>query len=135
MSVIEFDKERALRCRANDCPNNWSVSREGHPPLCQHHAWAPMWEWPRITQQLIDRLAYTEDVPPTIAPHVTVADRSAILKRLRAVMVEKMDADKDPKAWARRLRDKHASGEKLNLNQIRCYRNALGIFESDESWP
>ena len=33
----------------------------------------------------------------------------------------------DMKAWARRLQARDADGEKLNQNQIRCYKNALGL--------
>ena len=33
----------------------------------------------------------------------------------------------DHKAWAKRLKQRHDAGEKLNQNQIRCYRNALGL--------
>lgn len=33
----------------------------------------------------------------------------------------------DHKAWARTLKARHDKGEKLNPNQVRCYRNALGL--------
>lgn len=36
----------------------------------------------------------------------------------------------DHKAWAKTLKARHDAGEKLNMNQIRCYRNALGIQEA-----
>ena len=32
----------------------------------------------------------------------------------------------DPKAWARRLKARHESGERLNRYQVACYREALG---------
>jgi len=31
------------------------------------------------------------------------------------------------KDWAHALRKRHDAGEKLNANQIRCYKNALGL--------
>ena len=31
------------------------------------------------------------------------------------------------KDWAHRLKKRHDAGEKLNLNQVRCYQSALGI--------
>lgn len=34
--------------------------------------------------------------------------------------------EKDPKAWARKLQQRHQSGEKLGGYQIRAYREALG---------
>ncbi len=33
----------------------------------------------------------------------------------------------DHKAWAKRLQSRHAAGGNLNMNQVRCYRNALGL--------
>lgn len=36
----------------------------------------------------------------------------------------------DHKAWAKRLQARHQAGEKLNLNQVRCYRNALGLQDA-----
>lgn len=36
----------------------------------------------------------------------------------------------DHKAWARCLQARDAAGEPLNMNQRRCYREALGINES-----
>lgn len=32
----------------------------------------------------------------------------------------------DPKAWAKKLKARHEAGERLNSNQIRCFRDALG---------
>lgn len=33
----------------------------------------------------------------------------------------------DHKGWAKRLQARHDRGDKLNPNQVRCYRNALGL--------
>jgi hypothetical protein len=33
----------------------------------------------------------------------------------------------DHKAWAKSLKERHDAGEKINMNQVRCYRNALGL--------
>lgn len=33
----------------------------------------------------------------------------------------------DHKAWAHTLKARHDKGEKLNPNQVRCYRNGLGL--------
>lgn len=33
----------------------------------------------------------------------------------------------DHKAWAKRLKARHEAGDKLNANQIRCYKAALGL--------
>lgn len=42
-------------------------------------------------------------------------------------------AQKDPKAWARKLLQRHQSGEKLGGHQIRAYREALGL-EGHQAW-
>lgn len=31
------------------------------------------------------------------------------------------------RAWAHALKARHDQGETLNANQVRCYRNALGL--------
>ena len=36
-----------------------------------------------------------------------------------------------PKAWAETLRRRHVACEKLNANQIRCYRAALGLDRAE----
>ena len=33
----------------------------------------------------------------------------------------------DHKAWAKALKSRHEAGDKLNMNQVRCYKNALGL--------
>ena len=33
----------------------------------------------------------------------------------------------DHKAWAKTLQARHAAGDRLNMNQIRCYQIALGV--------
>lgn len=43
------------------------------------------------------------------------------------------EAQKDPKAWARKLHQRHQSGEKLGGHQIRAYRQALGP-EGHQAW-
>jgi len=39
----------------------------------------------------------------------------------------------EPKAWARKLKARHDSGEKLALHQIAAYRQALGM-EGHQAW-
>jgi len=45
------DDDRALMCAANECPNRWSVLKEGDRGLCTAHAWAERSEWPAITER------------------------------------------------------------------------------------
>ena len=46
------------------------------------------------------------------------------LQAMRSVPAGAMRQDLD---WAASLRDRHRAGEKLNPNQIRCFRNALRL--------
>ena len=51
------------------------------------------------------------------------AVRKAVIEGMK-----KPDPDAgDMKAWARRLKSRHDAGDVLNANQIRCYKNALGL--------
>lgn len=52
-----------------------------------------------------------------------VAAELAKLGPLRAAIVAQVDY----KAWAKRLQERDAAGESINLNQRRCYRNAFGL--------
>ena len=59
------------------------------------------------------------------------ADEAA--KRLREMT---LDNNKDPKAWAHKLKQRHEAGEALHPIQISSYREALGIsvtHEEDEA--
>jgi len=60
------------------------------------------------------------------APPADPARLAAELAKLGEVKARHMDKT-DHKAWAKRLQERHAAGEAVNANQIRCYRNALGI--------
>ena len=67
-------------------------------------------------------------LPEPVADHERVAAELAKLAMLRART--EPHSPVDPKVWARRLQARHAAGERLNLNQVRCYRNSLGLQES-----
>lgn len=45
----------AQMCKANGCPNRWTVTSDdkGIHELCSAHAWADKNRWPEITQQQI----------------------------------------------------------------------------------
>lgn len=50
-------------------------------------------------------------------------------KVFRQSLIDKIQAPKEGgmKAWAYALKARDEAGEKLNANQIRCYKNALGL--------
>lgn len=64
------------------------------------------------------------ELPP---PPVDKAFRQSLVAKLGAVA-----GDYNPKAWAETLRRRHVACERLNANQIRCYRNALGLHPNGE---
>lgn len=64
-----------------------------------------------------DAPALTNSTPA--APSV----RSAVLAGLK----KSEGVAGDAKEWARRLKARHDAGDVLNANQIRCYKNALGL--------
>jgi hypothetical protein len=49
---------------------------------------------------------------------------SKIVMRLAKPQTENVDH----KRWAKRLRDRHAKGEKLSVYQIKCYKTALDML-------
>lgn len=65
-------------------------------------------------------------LPEPVADPARVAAELAKLAPLKSASVPVTDH----KAWARALKSRHDAGEKLNMNQIRCYRNAIGILEA-----
>ena len=84
------------------------------------------------------------DKPPTVsqfraicirgipAPeHLALPAPSADLKRMAAefdrIRNTTPEGGTDMKAWAKKLKARAEAGERLNPNQIRCYKNALGL--------
>lgn len=72
------------------------------------------------------RCAPSVQAPELAAPAADPALVACELERLQPLMAERV-ALTDGKEWARRLQLAHESGLTLNLNQVRCYRDALGI--------
>jgi len=62
-------------------------------------------------------------LPEPVARPERVAAELAKLAPLKAMTATSVDH----KAWAKRLKARHDAGERLNLNQVRCYRAALGL--------
>lgn len=100
----EEKTDNGLMCTAHGCPMKWSVQVESR--LCSYHAWESPYNWPSITSRLINDGAWK------LENHEVPSLESYLGDRL---------------GWAKRLRDRNDSGEKLNLNQIRCFKEALGI--------
>lgn len=115
---------RHLMCSAHGCPNRWSTS-DGN--LCRWHADAEPNRWPEITQQQqwdeTERARMRGEPKPYVEP-LTKADKGRIVARMREVLRD-FGAPKDPKAWAKRLRERERRGERLGENQRTMWRAAL----------
>lgn len=61
--------DRSLMCRANGCPNRWSV-QTGDVTACSYHAWEDPKEWPRITEQLLRFGPWKLETPAKQSPTV-----------------------------------------------------------------
>lgn len=116
--------ERAFLCSANGCPNRWTVNFGR--PLCSAHAGADPHQWGQVTQEQLD--AETARALVAAAPkaqatvkHWSVAEKRALLQRLRRVFADKPN----PRAWAEALRDRERSGTWLTEAQRRMWRDAL----------
>lgn len=62
------------------------------------------------------------------ADYAVVADQ--LSKIGKSVGIASPDQKRDHKLWAKRLKERHQKGEKLNLVQVSAYRNALDIRDS-----
>lgn len=120
-----------LMCQAHGCPNRWTVDLHGQ--LCSAHGWADPHDWPEITQREIwnetERIRLREDAPPASVRHVDHARLGVWLTRL-ADRMKRCAAE--PRAWAVRLRDREAAGEKLSLVQRNAWRSELPEREPAE---
>jgi hypothetical protein len=114
--------EQHLMCPAHGCPRLWSVTGE-RGKGCSAHYWAERADWPHITADLqrqeTERAMAVSQAKPSAS--MTREQRRALLQRLAEVGREQAD----PKAWAKRLRDRHKAGDSLTRGEIDAYRRAL----------
>lgn len=99
---VEQTESKSLMCSAHGCPMKWSVSPG---QLCSYHAFEKSDSWPSITAALL-------------------RDGPWELHRKKPVDTSKYQGD--PKGWAKRLRDRHQSGEHLSGFQVSSYQSVLG---------
>lgn len=116
-----------LLCAAHGCPNRWSVDA-GHGRLCSAHAWAEPESWPDITyaQQWdeTERARMRGEPAPPVSRRVADPAR---MRRALAGLRQQLDAPRDPKAWAWRLKAREEGGEQLTPAQREAWRAALHV--------
>ncbi len=76
----------------------------------------------------ICRMAPTAEAIALPAPAATPERVAAELAKLATLRTKPaQDSGHGMKAWAYRLQERHKAGEKLNMNQVRCFQTALGV--------
>lgn len=125
MGFGKFDKEEPqvdpygpLMCVARGCPNRWSVDA-GNGRLCSRHAWSPSVEWPAITAAILNEPRHHE---PQVVEKVSQEQKLEILRKLQGIF-----GNNDSRLWARALKEREESGEKLTQFQRQAWRDALGV--------
>ena len=113
-----------LKCRANDCPNNWSV---GTSNLCSAHAWVDALHWPRITQEQ-QRASLQRQNERRMAERVNTGPTSNLTsmekKRIMRSLLD-LPSNPDHRSWAKKLKAREQAGEQLSLVQQKFWREAL----------
>ena len=107
----DHDDQRDLMCAAQGCPHRWSVDA-GSGRLCSAHAWSDPHQWPRITQEQIDRMAdraMRAQQPGPPARPVTTTEKRRILQGLLTASAAVSQAGR--KDWAHRIVERAEAGE------------------------
>ena len=125
--------DRALMCSAAGCPNRWSVDAGGGR-LCSAHAWASHHEWPSITNEQLD--AETQRAidaqTPREAQRFVKPDPVKLSRYLAKLAAGIRDAQRDPRGWARALRERQEAGERLTQAQIDMLAGRVSLFAGEE---
>ncbi|NMM21564.1 MAG: hypothetical protein HHJ15_16685 [Rhodoferax sp.] len=112
---------------------SWSHELDGYQSNLKPLAWA-LENLPERCPNVIEfrtlcRRAPADEVPLLAEPKADPARVAAELEKLGHIKVKSSTAQNGMKDWAHRLKSRHDAGQKLNMNQVRCYREALGLNE------
>ena len=119
----EAEETRKLRCQAHGCPMPWS-SDFGMGRFCRWHRDKKPYEWPEITQ--FTQAQFELDQKERYRQNSLKGERYADPERLKQIMSQ-LGNPPDSLAWARKLRDREQSGEKLSMIQKEAWRKALKV--------
>ena len=95
----------------------------------------------QVFERSLGRIAWALENLPERCPNVIVFKRlcqsapaqngyvegDPAIARMLIEAIQRPAKESDIKNWARILKKRHEDGDKLNPNQIRCYKNALGL--------
>ena len=109
---------------------SWGHELGGYEKNLKPLAWA-LENLPERCPNVIEFRALCRRAPASELPALPEpkADKARVAAELaKLVPIKAMSASPvDYKAWAKRLQERHAAGDQLNANQVRCYRFALGL--------
>ena len=120
-----ISNDRELMCRADGCPNVWTVDSDdlGIHRLCSAHAWVKDKKlWPIITQEQVD--AETDRALNAMRPKkpAKVVSRDELRTQIRSLdLAKNLD-----RSWARRLKAADDAGLPITESQRAAYKAALG---------
>ena len=119
----EAEEDRKLRCQAHGCPMPWS-SDFGMGRFCRWHRDKKPYEWPEITR--FTQAQFDLEAQERQNKRNNRNERYANPEKLREIL-EMLAQKPDPLDWARRLRQREESGEKLSMIQKEAWRKALKV--------
>ncbi len=113
-----------LNCAAYNCPNRWSVDA-GNGRLCSAHAWSDPMDWGRISAHENSKtiMGAGKAAPEAVEPF-SQAEKVYVLNECNNAL---QSMNRDPKAWAHRLREREYAGENLSNYQRKMWRQAMGV--------
>jgi len=116
----------------NAVKTSWAHELSGYSKNMMPLAWA-LENLPDRAPNVLEFRALCRRAPAPAVPALPEpkADMDRVAAELEKLAPLRTMAAKrvviDYKDWARRLQLMHSQGGELNLNQVRCYRNALGL--------
>lgn len=122
----QYEGQEAVAIKAS-----WAHEMSGYAANMGPIAWA-LENLPERAPNVIEfrnlcRRSPAADMPRLPEPAADKARVEAELAKLGHMRGVKPVAVNGMKDWAHRLKHRHDAGDKLNMNQVKCYREALGL--------
>lgn len=125
----DAEQDRKTMCTAHECPNKWSVAPQY---LCGAHAWSDPRDWPRITDEQYRILAAKQNSPRQDGGNARPVSRDEIQQARNSLRAFVSGKGVDHKQWARRLKEREQSGERLTDIQRKMWRAALHEHDTSQ---
>lgn len=118
----EAEQDRKTMCQAHECPNRWSVAPQY---LCGAHAWQETRDWPAITDEQHRLLAARQNRRKPEPGYNRPVSREEMQRARDSLRAFASGHQLDPKQWAKNLKAREKSGERLSDIQRKMWRAAL----------